>query len=369
MDLYKTLGVERGADAKEIKKAYFNLAKTHHPDKGGDAEVFKGIQRAYDVLGTDESRNFYDQTGQVPGENGAPAQGQGGGMPGGFPFDLGGIFGGMGGMGGMFGGNPFGGGRGAGGPPSARRRGKAPPKVHEINLTLKDFYQGRMFKINFERQKFCDLCHGDGYTSAQTCDSCGGAGNTTVRMMMGPGMMVQTQMPCGPCNGSGRKPGPNCSSCNGKCFVNQEKALDVVIEAGTRPRERIVFTGECSDQQEFAEAGDVHIQLNEADEDIPWKRDGNNLKATLAVNLCDSLLGSTKTIMNHPGFETGCVVTIPPGSIHQTVVVVKGAGMPVKGSGQKGDAHITLLVTVDAAEQAAIVKNHELLRTVLSPSV
>jgi DnaJ-class molecular chaperone len=151
--------------------------------------------------------------------------------------------------------------------------------------------------------------------------------------------------------------------------MNQEKSLDVVIEAGTRPRERIVFTGECSDQQEYAEAGDVHIQLNEADEEIPWKRDGNNLKASLAVNLRDSLLGSTKVIMDHPGFETGCTIVIPPGSIHQTVVVVKGAGMPVKGSGQKGDALITLLVTVDAAEQAAILKNHELLRTVLSPSV
>ena len=98
MELYEVLGVEKGAESRDIKKAYFNLAKTHHPDKGGDAEKFKQIQRAYDVLSDDEKRNFYNQTGQVPGEQGAGGPGEGGG---GFPFDIGAMFGGMfGGMGG-----------------------------------------------------------------------------------------------------------------------------------------------------------------------------------------------------------------------------------------------------------------------------
>jgi len=111
MELYEVLGVEKDADSRDIKKAYFNLAKTHHPDKGGDAEKFKQIQRAYDVLSDDEKRNFYNQTGQVHGEAGAPNQGEG--HPGGFPFDIGAMFGGMfgggGGMGGMGGGGGMGG--------------------------------------------------------------------------------------------------------------------------------------------------------------------------------------------------------------------------------------------------------------------
>jgi len=45
-DLYKRLGVARGASADEIKKAYRDLARQHHPDKGGDPEKFKGIQEA-----------------------------------------------------------------------------------------------------------------------------------------------------------------------------------------------------------------------------------------------------------------------------------------------------------------------------------
>ena len=101
MELYEVLGVEKDADSRDIKKAYFNLAKTHHPDKGGDAEKFKQIQRAYDVLSDDEKRNFYNQTGQVHGEAGAPNQGEG--HPGGFPFDIGAMFGGMFGGGGIWG--------------------------------------------------------------------------------------------------------------------------------------------------------------------------------------------------------------------------------------------------------------------------
>jgi DnaJ-class molecular chaperone len=109
MDPYKVLGIEKSADARDVKKAYFDLAKRHHPDKGGNEEEFKKIQKAYDVLSDPQKRGFFDQTGQMPGEEGEIGMG---GMPGGspFPFDLGGIFGMFGGAGGPFGmgGSPFG---------------------------------------------------------------------------------------------------------------------------------------------------------------------------------------------------------------------------------------------------------------------
>ena len=68
-DLYKVLGIERSANQNEIKKAYFQLARVHHPDKGGDSETFKEIQRAYEVLTNTQSRQIYDMTGQIPGES------------------------------------------------------------------------------------------------------------------------------------------------------------------------------------------------------------------------------------------------------------------------------------------------------------
>ena len=367
MELYSVLGVDKNADSKEVKKAYFDLAKKHHPDKGGDAEEFKKIQKAYDILSDPEKRSFYDQTGQAPGEGD-------GGMPGGgMPFDIGSIFGHMFGMGGGMGGGPFGmgmggpfGGRPRGGPPSAHRRGKAPPKVNEINLKLADFYHGRSLRINFDRQRFCTTCKGDGYTSFVTCEECRGQGMITRQQMLGPGMAVMNTMPCGACQGAGQKKGSKCWTCNGSSFTNEQKSLEVVIEKGMKPGDRLVFPGECSDTQEFAEAGDVHILLGLADEEIPWTRDGNTLRASLDLNLTEALCGCTKVIGTHPGFSNGCEIVVPPGSLHMDDVRVKDAGMPVRGSDQKGDAIITLRVKVSDQEKKACEKNVELLRSVLN---
>ncbi len=371
MDPYKILGVDRAAESKDVKKAYFELAKRHHPDKGGNEEEFKKIQKAYDLLSDPQKRGFYDQTGQIPGEGGVEME-MGGGGPVPFPFDLGGIFGMFGGGGGPFGmgGGPFGmgGGRAAGGPPSARRRGKGSPKVQELGMTLHDFYHGRCIKINFERQRFCTACKGDGHMSFTSCEECHGSGQVSRAMMMGPGMQMISQSPCSSCNGRGQKPGMKCFTCNGKCFQNEQKSLDIVIEPGMKAGERLVFPNECSDTQEHVDAGDVHILLMEAEEDTPWSRDGIHLRAVLSVGLVDSLLGSKKMIQKHPGFPEGLEVVIPPGSIHMNDIIIKGAGMPIRGQDLKGDAIITLRVQVSEQEKQRIGENLELLRSIFKTS-
>ncbi len=54
--LYETLGVEKTATKKEIRKAYMKLSRTHHPDKGGDEHKFKEISAAYEILSDEEKR-------------------------------------------------------------------------------------------------------------------------------------------------------------------------------------------------------------------------------------------------------------------------------------------------------------------------
>ena len=49
-DYYKTLGVDKSASQEEIKRAFRKKAHEVHPDKGGDAEVFKKVNEAYQVL-------------------------------------------------------------------------------------------------------------------------------------------------------------------------------------------------------------------------------------------------------------------------------------------------------------------------------
>src|SRR5215510_1478089 len=68
-DYYAALGVERGASAEEIKKAYRRLAQKYHPDvsKEPDAEVrFKEIAEAYQTLKDPEKRRAYDELGKQP---------------------------------------------------------------------------------------------------------------------------------------------------------------------------------------------------------------------------------------------------------------------------------------------------------------
>ncbi len=80
-DYYSILGVDRTADADQIKKAYRKLAGQHHPDRGGDTAKFQAIEEAYRTLSDNQKRAAYD--------NPNPFGAQQGGFPGGFNFSFG----------------------------------------------------------------------------------------------------------------------------------------------------------------------------------------------------------------------------------------------------------------------------------------
>lgn len=62
-DYYSILGINKNATSDEIKKVFRHLALKHHPDKGGDQEIFMKINKAYEILGNEEKRKEYDNKG------------------------------------------------------------------------------------------------------------------------------------------------------------------------------------------------------------------------------------------------------------------------------------------------------------------
>jgi DnaJ-class molecular chaperone len=344
-NLYSVLGVTKGADTEEIRKAYKTLAREHHPDKGGDPEKFKELSQAHEILSDDAKRRNYDITGNTSDQ---PQQGNPFGMPEAFSQMFGGMFPGAG----MFPGSPMGSPR--------KREGKGPGKNQDIPLRLDDYYKGRNLNVKLGRQCICKLCKGHGGASVKTCDQCGGRGQLNQMINMGP-IQMMAQTPCPPCNGKGQQPVGRCVTCGGRGLSHEEKTMDIKVEPGMMPGNTIVFSGMCSDHPQFTEAGDVTVILREAEEEnqdtAQWSREGSRLKITIYITLTESLLGTIKIVKGHPGYPNGLPIEIPVGVQNMWLGTFSGLGMPIRGTPRYGDAIITVLVKPTDVELQALKGN------------
>ena len=370
-DLYEVLEIERGSSAEDIKKAYFKAARTKHPDKGGSAEEFKEIQRAYETLSDSGRRQMYDMTGSEEGQGGQGQQMSGnpfeammrgfagvghGGM--GIHMDVGGMFEQMfqGGGAQNFFGTPMS--ATPQGPP--QRQGKGQSKMHEINLSLMDFYAGKDFKIVFNQGRFCYACKGEGVTSFDECSGCGGRGFNVQSMQIQPGMFVQTRGTCRECEGRCRKPGPLCSVCSGSRILNREKQLEVKILAGMRDGHQFTFSGECSDQIDFAQPGDV-ILLLRCPEKGSYSWNGSDLGLEITISWIESVTGFMRTLADHPSGMAKAISWSGDILLNGAQIRGLGLGMPA-GNGSFGD----LIINVKVSQPEAGVNIKSLLLQALA---
>ena len=266
------------------------------------------------------------------------AFGQGGGGAGGFQ-DFGDIFsqifgqGGGGGFADMFGG----GGRGQ------QRNVRGADLRYEMEIELEEAFNGKDLQIKVPISEECHDCGGDGAApgaEVETCSQCGGAGK--VRTQQG---FFTMERPCPRCGGQGEYVSDPCRTCDGSGQVRVETELDVNIPAGVEDGTRIRLTGQGDAAPKAAGArgqrGDLYIFVSIRHHDL-FERDGANLFCRAPVPMTCAALGGEIELPTIDGGRTK--VKIPGGSQTGRRMRLRGKGMSVLRSGQRGDMYVELAV-------------------------
>ena len=345
-DYYEVLGVQKGATAEEIKKAYRKLAVKYHPDKNpGNKEAeekFKEAAEAYSVLSDADKKARYDQFGHAGVEGAGPDFSGGFGNLNDILNDLfGGGFGGFSGFGGGFGG--FGGGFGGGQRQQRVHRGRD-IRVR-VKLTLEEIARGVEKEISIEKSVPCPDCGGRGAKSSsdiKTCPACNGTGQVqrVVNSFLGQTVAYST---CQQCGGEGKIISNPCRTCNGSGLVRQRETIKVKIPAGVEAGMQLTIQGEGHAAKNNGINGDLLVVIEEQ-EHKELKREGNNLFYTKIISLPDAILGAEVEV---PCLDGPYRIKVEPGTQSGTVVRLRNKGLPtVNGYGGVGDMYVKIAVWI-----------------------
>ena len=340
-DYYGLLGVSKGANDSEIKRAYRKLARELHPDVNPDEAAqaqFREISVAYEVLSDPEKRRIVDLGGD-PMESAGGGNGFGNGFSGA----------GFGGLGDVFEAF-FGGGGGGRGPVGRVRPGS--DSLLRMRLDLSECATGVTKHVTVDTAILCDVCHGKGThgdSTPETCDTCHGQGEvqSVQRSLLG---QVMTSRPCPVCAGVGEVIPDPCHRCGGDGRVRARRDIAVKIPPGVGDGMRVRLAAQGEVGPGGGPAGDLHVEVHEAPHDV-FIRDGDDLHFSVSVPMVDAALGTTVTVEAILDGDTDIVVA--PGTQPGAVTTLRGRGMPNVRSGVRGNlhAHVDVLVPTRLDQQ------------------
>ena len=336
-DYYEVLGVPRDADAKTIKDAFRKLALKYHPDRNkepGAEERFKEIAAAYAVLSDPKKRAEYDAHGHA-GVAGYSAEDLFGGID--FQdlfrgFDFGFDFGG-----GLF--DHF-----------FRRRHAGPPRGANIEvdiaIPLEKVASGGEETVRYSRLAPCPTCHGSGAapgTTPKPCTSCNGSGQQVSRRQEG-NVSMQTITLCPACHGRGRLIEKPCPDCSGRGEVEKTESLTVKIPVGVEDGMALRVPGRgMASPEAGGTPGDLYVVVRAAP-DPRFVRDGADLWREETLPVPDLVLGTRLTLPTLGGGTAE--VKVPAGTQPDTVLRLKGKGLPQFGGHGHGDLFLRLKVQI-----------------------
>lgn len=352
-DYYKTLGIDKSANADEIKRAYKKLAVKYHPDvnkESGAEEKFKEINEAYQVLSDPQKKSSYDQFGTAdfsragPGSSGFSGgswdfSNFSGGNASGFEdiFDM--FFGGSG--------------------KSRRKASRGQDVEIIIELDFKEAIFGIEKDVSYSIMGLCPECLGKGGSNLKKCNACGGSGFVTQTTRTVLGSFAQT-MPCQRCKGKGETPENTCKKCSGTGKTRQRKDIKVKIPAGVDDGSaiRIAGGGEAGEDG----AGDLFLRIRVRPSKT-FERNGTQIFSQTEISYSTATLGGKIDVETVDG---PIVLTIPSGTASETEFRLRGKGAPSPNNPkQRGDHFVTIKVRVpkkisrEEREILELLKNFE----------
>ncbi|OZC09568.1 putative chaperone protein DnaJ [Onchocerca flexuosa] len=331
-DYYEILGLKKGASAKDIKKAYYKLAKQYHPDvnKSKDANArFQEVSEAYEVLSDDQKRAQYDQFGADPFQQRHTA--------GATSYDTGGwqyqstidpeelfrkMFGGR---------SPFSDFASGFGDFADSADGFESSEQHILNISFEDAARGAQKSMNINVVDDCPACFGKGVQPGYkkvSCPYCNGTGYVTQQMG---GFYMQST--CGRCRGTGSYNKNPCLQCEGHGRTVQRRTVTVNVPAGINDGETVRMpVGKST----------VFITFKVAPSSR-FRRDKYDIYCDVEISVAQAILGGTVKV---PGIKEDTYIQIPPGTASHTKMRLTGKGIKKLNYAGHGDQYINIKVKV-----------------------
>ena len=344
-DYYKILGVQKTATTDEIKKAYRGLAHKYHPDKGGDAEKFKEVNEAYQVLSDKQKRTQYDQFGSAF-DSARGGTGFGG-------------FGGNTGQDGWFWGRPgadfdvqfddlgammeemFGFGRS-----QKRRDGKRGKDIRlDAEITLEEAFAGTQKEFKIAKNGVCPRCSGSGAepnTKINECFSCRGTGQVQQIKKTFLGSFTQYAV-CPECGGEGYRPEKPCNVCKGDGRVKIEENIKIAIPAGVDNNQVIKIEQKGEAGRRGGKIGDLYVRVFLKAHPI-FTRKGDDLYVLREIPLSRAALGGEMEVLTIEGKDI--LLKIPAGTESGKIFRVSGKGITRFNSFGRGNMYVQVEITV-----------------------
>ncbi len=307
-DLYKILNVNFDATDEEIKTAYRNLVRKFHPDvagKNADADKFKEIQEAYEVLKDTESRKkydilhgFYREKIKKEHEKKESAKNKY---------------------------NEY--------IKKAKRNADKPESFSKsINEALDNLFHGQKTPNNKPEPNL--PVNGDDINLDITI-SCFEAINGTSRKVN----ILHTQ-PCPNCGNRKFINGSECSMCNGTGQLSLQKKINVKIPKGVGQGSKVRIKKEGNKGLNGGKDGDLYLIVN-IEKNKYFEIEGMNILCTLPVTPFEAALGAD---ISFPLMGETINVKIPPLTSSGQKLKLSGLGLDNKSKTKKGDVIITVMI-------------------------